>query len=174
MSDNYLKSIMDARCIKLLKDFNENDLIFKSMRKTNTGSRIIDVDGNTMFQTCWLNILYDVENSICVNSEQIKDILSQIDKMVIDHSSLVLGFEKPEIIKMYRSLTSDTKCYFYISILSNTVLFDRYKNFYKDKTEIKSILKQGQYVRFIFNFKKIYFKDHEITFPLELQQIELA
>ncbi len=161
--------------IKLLKDFTKNDLIFKPVRKTTTGSRIIDIEGNILFQTCWLKILYDVEHSICVNSEKIKDVLSQIDQLVIDYSSVVLDFSKQEILKMYRPLlkqTGDSSC-FYISILTNTTLFDQDKNFY-DKSEIKNILKQGQNVRFIFCFKKIYFKDHELTFSLELQQIELA
>jgi hypothetical protein len=166
---------MTAPSVKLLKDFNQNDLIFKPVRKTPTGSRIIDVDGNILFQTCWLKILYDVDYSICVDSENIKSVLEQIDQKVIDHSSNVLDFSKQEILKMYRPLlkqSGDSNC-FCVSILTNTVLFDRYKNFY-DKSEIKNILKQGQSVRFIFGFKKIYFKDHELTFPLELQQIELA
>jgi hypothetical protein len=163
------------QCIKLLKDFDQNDLIFKPVRKTATGSRIIDVEGDTLFQTSWLKILYDVDYSICVDSQQISDILQQIDQIVIDHSSNVLGFPKEEILKMYRPLlkqSSDSNC-FCMSILTNTTLFDRHKNFY-DKAEIKNILKQGQNVRFIFGFKKIYFKDHELTFPLELMQIELA
>jgi len=161
--------------IKLLKDFDKNDLIFKPVRKTATGSRIIDIDGDMLFQTTWLKILYDVDYSICVDSEPIKDVLQQIDQMVIDHSSNVLDFPKEEIIRMYRPLlkqSSDSNC-FCLSILTNTTLFDRNKNFY-DKSEIKNILKKGQNVRFIFGLKKIYFKDHELTFPLELQQIELA
>lgn len=165
---------MESR-VKLLKDFNQNDLIFKPVRKTATGSRIIDVDGNMLFQTGWLKILYDVDYTICVDSEKIKDILYQIDQLVIDHSSKSLDFSKEEILNMYRPLLkqSGNSNSFCISILTNTILFDKDKNFY-DKSEIKNILKQGQNVRFIFSFKKIYFKDHELTFPLELHQIESA
>jgi hypothetical protein len=161
--------------VKLFKDFNKHDLIFKPVRKTATGSRIIDVDGDTLFQTGWLKILYDVDYSICVDSEKIKDTLSQIDQMVIEQASNSLDFSKEEILNMYRPLlkqSGDSNC-FCVSILTGTTLFDRDKNFY-DKSEIKNVLKPGQSVRFIFSFKKIYFKDHEITFPLELQQIELA
>ncbi len=164
-----------AQNIKLLENFDQNDLIFKPVRKTAAGSRIMDVDGDILFQTCWLKILYDVDYNICVNSEQIKDILRQIDQIVIDHSSNVLDFSKQEMLNMYRPLlkqSSDSNC-FSISILTNTVLFDRHRNFY-NKSEIKNVLKQGQNVRFIFCFKKICFKNHELRFPLELQQIELA
>lgn len=161
--------------VKLLKDFNQNDLIFKPVRKTATGSRIIDVDGNILFQTCWLKILYDVDYSIWVDSEKIKDVLTEIDQKVIEHSAISLDFSRDEVMKMYKPLlkqSGDSNC-FSVSILTNTTLFDRQKNFY-DKSEIKNILRPGQSVRFIFAFKKIYFKDHELTFPLELQQIELA
>jgi hypothetical protein len=158
--------------IKLLKDFKSSDLIFKPVRKTATGSRIIDVKGDMLFQTPWLKILYDVEHNICVDSDKIKDTLDQIDQIVINHSSNTLDFSKQEILNMYRPLLKDSDR-FSISILTNTTLFDRYKNFY-DKSDIKSILKQGQSVRFVFGFKKIYFKDYIILFQIELQQIELA
>lgn len=161
--------------IKLLKDFEDKDLIFKPVRKTQTGSRIIDVDNNILYQTCWLKIVGDIEYSICVDSEPIKPILQKIDSSVIKHASNMLGFSEQEILKMYKPVLkqSGDSNYFCVSILTNTTLFDKDKNFY-DKSEIKNILKQGQSVRFIFSFKKIYFKDHELTFPLELQQIELA
>jgi outer membrane protein assembly factor BamB len=161
--------------VKLFKDFDKNDLIFKPVRKTATGSRIIDVDGDTLFQTSWLKILYDVDYSICVDSEKIKDTLSQIDQIVIERASNSLDFSKEEIVNMYRPLlkqSGDSNC-FCVSILTGTTLFDKDKNFY-DKPEIKNVLRPGQSVRFIFGFKKIYFKDHELTFQLELQQIEVA
>lgn len=161
--------------IKLFENFNENDLIFKPVRKTQSGSRIIDVNENILYQTCWLKMVNDIEYSICVDPEKIQTILQKIDEIVINHASNAFGFERHEIIKMYRPLLklSGNNKYFSMSILTNTALFDKHKNFY-NKSEIKNILKQGHYVRFIFNFKKIYFKDHELTFPLELQQIELA
>ncbi len=161
--------------IKLLRDFTKDDLIFKPVRKTSTGSRIIDVDGDTLFQTGWLKIIYDVNYSICVDSESIKNILDEIDQIIIDQASKSLEFSKEEIVNMYRPLLKQSSDFnsFNVSILTGTILFDKDKNFY-DKSEIKNILKPGQNVRFIFGFKKIYFKDHELTFPLELQQIELA
>jgi hypothetical protein len=161
--------------IKLLKDFNSVELIFKPVRKTQTGSRIIDVDNDFLYQTCWLQIVGDVEYNICVDSEKIKDVLHQIDEIVIEHVSKILGFSKQETIKMYKPLLkkSGDSNYFCISILTNTILFDKHKNFY-NKSDIKNILKPGQNVRFIFAFKKIYFKDHDITFPLELIQIEVS
>jgi hypothetical protein len=161
--------------IKLLKDFNSNDLIFKPVRKTTTGSRIIDINGDMLFQTGWLKILYDVDYSICVDSEKIKDVLEKIDEIVIEHSSNTLDFSKEEILNMYRPLLKQSGNFnsFTISILTNTVLFDKYKNIY-NKSEIKTILKPGQNIRLIFCFKKISFKDHELRFPLELHQIELA
>lgn len=161
--------------VKLFKNFDQTDLIFKPVRKTATGSRIIDVDCKVLFQTGWLKILYEVDYSICVDSEKIKDTLNQIDQIVISQASNSLDFSKDEITKMYRPLlkqSGDSSC-FSVSILTATTLFDKHKNFY-DKSEIKNILKPGQNVRFIFGLKKIYFKDHELTFPLELQQIELA
>jgi hypothetical protein len=159
--------------IKLLKNFDLNELEFKPVRKTATGSRIIDVKDDMMYQTGWLKILYDVEYNICVEADKIKDILEKMDNKIVDHSSNVLDFSKQEILKMYRPLlkqSNGTNC-FSISILTGTVLFDKNKTSY-NKSEIKDVLKQGQYVRFIFSPKKIYFKDHEITFPLVLQQIE--
>lgn len=162
--------------VKLLKDFDPSELKFKPVRKTTTGSRIIDVDcEGLILQTGWLPIIYDIEYNICVNSDKIKEILEKIDKRIVEYSCEILDFTKEEIIKMYRPLLKQTGNFncFSISILTNTLLFDRDKNVY-DKSEIKNVLKKGQYVRLLFNFKKIYFKDHELTFPLELQQIELA
>ncbi len=161
--------------VKLLRDFVPSDLVFKNQRKTESGSRIVDVDSNVFFQTPWLKILYDVDYSICVESELIKDVLEKIDNIVIEYSISELEFSKTEIMNMYRPLlkkSGDDNC-FTISVLTNTVLFDNQKNHY-DKSEIKTILKQGQMVRLLFAFKKIYFKDHALTFPLELQQIDLA
>jgi hypothetical protein len=158
--------------VTLLKDFDPDNFIFKPVRKTATGSRIIDVDGNDSFQTCWLKILCDTEYGICVESDKIKNIFERIDEKVITHSSNVLEFSKQEILQMYRPISKNSN-YFCISILTNTVLFDKNKNFY-EKNEIKNVLKVGQNVRFIIKFKKIYFKDHELSFPLELLQIELA
>ena len=158
--------------IKLLKDFVQDDLIFKSVRKTDTGSRIIDICGNTLFQTPWLRILRDIDYDICVDSEKITDIFEQIDQIVIEHSSTILNFSKEEILKMYRPLLKQSKNSVSFRISTNTVLFDQDKNCF-NKSEIKDILKRGQTVRFIFSFKKIYFKDHQLTFPLEVLQIEL-
>jgi len=157
--------------MKLLGDLNIDIIKFKNTRKTNTGSRIIDVDCDELFQTPWLKIVYDVDYTICVNAEKIKDTLKSIDEKIIKFSSTALNFSEEEIKEMYRPLLKNEN--FSISILSTTILFDRYRNFY-DKSEIKNILKVGHYVRFIIKFKKIYFKDHIVTFPLELVQIEVA
>lgn len=159
--------------IKLLKNFDKNDLIFKSLRKTSTGSRIIDIECKKMYQTNWMRILYDVEYRICVDAEKNKNILEEIDEIVIDYSSNVLKFSRQEILQMYRPLLNKFSNSFNMSLSTHTIMFDKDKNTY-NKTEIKNILKQGQIVRFIFSFKKIYFKDHELTLPLELQQIECA
>jgi len=164
--------------MKLLKDFVENDLTFKKVRETNTGSRIIDVINQEYIQTPWLQIRYEVDHSICVNADKIKDVLSVIDTKIITHSSNILDFSIDEISSMYKCLLRQTG-YFSIPISSNTILFDSSKDSnlerkYYDKSEIKNILKIGNYVRFIIKFKKIYFKDHNITFPIELIQIELA
>ena len=161
--------------IKFLKDFNQNDLNFKPVRTTTSGSSIIDVDGNILFQTGWLKILYDVDYTICVDSEKIKEILNRIDEIVIDHSSKSLKISKEQILNMYRPLLEQyiNTYTFRIPILSDTILFDNNRNFY-DKSEIKNILKQGQNIRFIFGFKKIYLKNNKLTFPLDLKQIELA
>jgi hypothetical protein len=161
--------------IKLFKDFDINNLIFKPLRKTATGSRIIDIENQEIYQTCWLKILYDVEYNICVEADKIKEILEQIDTKIVDYSSEKLDFSKTEILRMYRPLlksSSNSYC-FSVPISTNTVLFDSTKKFY-NKAEMKDILKSGQNIRFIFKFKKIYFKDHELTLPLELLQIELA
>jgi hypothetical protein len=171
---------MGSNRTKLFKDINLDDIVFKPIRKTATGSRIIDIENDNSYQTCWLKILYPVEYSIAVDCEKIKDILNEIDEKIIEHSSNVLDFPKNEILKMYRCLKKSGSnngfgetSIFSVSLLTNTIMFDKDRNFY-DKSEIKSILKPGQYVRFIFKFKKVYFKDHELTCPLELIQIELA
>lgn len=161
--------------IKLFKHFNKNDLLFKDIRKTNTGSRIIDIESNILYQTGWLKILFDVDYTICVDADKIKHILSEIDDIIIDKSVQFLDFSKADIINMYKPLLKKNgdSCCFCISILTNTVLFDKDKNYF-NKSEIKNILKQGNLIRFIFSFKKIYFKDHEINVQLELNQIELV
>ena len=159
--------------MKLLKDFTE--LEFKNIRKTDTGSRIIDIDNVDSWQTPWMKIVFEVEYNICVNAEKIQEILEAIDKQVIKHASECLDFSEDEIQEMYKPLlrTYNDMTYLSAPITSNTVLFDRERNFYS-KSEIKKILKVNQYVRFIIRFKKIYFKDHILSIQFELQQVELA
>lgn len=156
--------------IKLFKDFNVSDLIFKKIRSTDSGSRIIDIADKTFYQTKWLCISRDIEYSICLDLDpDTEKTFNEIDEKVIEHLSKVLDFSEQEIRDMYRPLVKYSN--FRISILSGTVLFDQDKKFYY-KADIKNVLKSGHWVRLIFNFKKIQFSNHEITFSLELIQIE--
>jgi len=146
--------------VKFFKYFTGGDLHFAKIRKTSTGTRIIDIVDNTLFQTPWLTVMYDVEYKICVNAEKIRDILEEIDKTVVEYARSALNFSEDEILKMYRPL------------ITTTILWDQNKNFY-NKPEIKNVIKPGQNVRFIMSFKKIEFKDHELTMVIDLRQIEV-
>jgi hypothetical protein len=161
--------------MKLIEELNIDELEFKKMRETNTGSRIIDIDNTDLYQTPWMKIIYEVEYNICIDAAKIQDVLEQIDNRVIQYSAICLEFTEDETREMYRPLLrkSNNQVYFSIPITVGTVLFDRDKTFY-NKTEIKDILKVNQHVRFILRFKKLYFKDHNLTFQIELVQIELA
>ena len=154
----------------LLKDINIDDIQFKSMRRTDTGTRIIDVDNQKMYQTCWLKALYDIEYNLCLSTEGIEPILEMFDKKVIEESIKSFDFSEKDITDMYKYLN---KNYISLSISTNTYLFDKDKNCY-EKPEIKDKLKKGDFVRCIIKPKKIYYKDHEIVFTLELVQIELS
>ena len=144
--------------MKLLKDLNIDDLEFKKMRETDTGSRIIDIDNIELYQTPWMKIIYEVEYNICVNAVKIQDILDKIDDKVVKYSSECLEFSQKEIENMYRPLLrqSGDLVYFSIPITTNTILFDKNRTFY-DKSEIKNILKVNQYVRFIIRIQKTLF-----------------
>jgi len=154
--------------MNLLKNLNPENLKFKPIRKTDAGSRIIDVENQEMYQTCWLKVMYDIEYSICVSTENILSILESIDNKIIEQSIKSFDFTEKDIRDMYKPLK---KNYLSLPLSTNVILFDKDKNFY-EKSEIKDLLKAGSFIRCIIKFKKIYYKDHEITFPLELVQIE--
>jgi len=161
--------------VKLIKDFDiDKDLTFDPVRKTNTGSRIIDVRGDTLYQTGWMKVLYDVEYTICLEASKHMNILASIDEKVVDHCSDKLPFSRQEILQMYRPLlrTGDINR-FTVSPLTGTVMYDKDKNTY-NKAELKTVLKPGHYIRFIFGFNKVYLNNHELKFCLELRQIEKA
>ena len=129
---------------------------FKKLRKTNTGSIIIDVENQELFQTPWMQIVYEPEYSICTNADKLREVLETIDNRIIEYSSTTLGFSDSETRQMYRPLLRNDN--FSTSVSSTSILFDSDKNFY-NKPDMNKVLKKGQYVRYILKFKKIYFKD---------------
>jgi hypothetical protein len=148
----------------------DEDIKFKKMRKTTTNTKIIDIDTN-LFQTCWLQVIDDVDNIICVNNEKIKDILKIIDTKIIEYTSQIFDFSVEEISNMYRPLLKSSD-YFVIPMNSKTVMYCNESSY--TKSEIKDVLNKEDNVRFIMSFKKICLKDYEIIVYLELQQIEMA
>lgn len=163
--------------VKMLKDFDPSDLIFKKMRKTGAGSVIIDTEKEVLFQTPWLKTIGEIEYSICVSSENVKHILKKMDDIIINYCSKELDFTEQEITEVYRPLNRSSD-YFCISILAGTVLFYRDPNDNEvqsqDKSEIKKIIKRNDHIRLIFSLKKLNFKDNSLTTSLDLKQIELA
>jgi hypothetical protein len=161
--------------IKLIENFSANDLIFKGIRKTASGTRLVNIDYEYLLQTPWLRILYDVEYSVCVEAEKIKEILSSIDDKILNYMTEQLNITIEELTEMYRPLLKISKninC-FTIPISSNSVLFDSSKNYY-NKAEMKNILKPNDNIRLLIKFKKISFGDHDLKILLELIQLELA
>jgi len=156
-----------------MKFFRDNNYIlkFEKVRLTKTGSRIIDIKNQDLHQTPWLKLTYEVDYNVCVNAGPIKEALNQLDQQIINHTAMILDFTPEEMQEMYRPLLRN--CNFYCPIGSATILFDRERNFW-DKSQIPSILKVGNWVRFIIKFNKITFKDHQLTVQFEVIQIELS
>lgn len=161
--------------IKLLKDINLQDLKFAPVRKTPTGIRIIDINHNVSYQTCWSRLVNDIEYSLCIDPGSNSSTLQEIDNFVISHASSALDLTEQETTSMYRPLVRiyEYSSYFNIPIHTNTALFDKDKNYYTKKNEIKSLLKKGDTVRAIISFRRIQFKDGQITIPFETIQLEM-
>lgn len=155
--------------MKLFKDFNP---VFKKIRSTDTGSRIIDVENPEMYQTPWLKVVFKPEFDICVDSTPISDKLIETDNFIVNYLKDILDFDYEDILYMYKHLERGNL--FKINITTNTVLFDKEKNEYIGKKEISEKLEPGNFIRLIIKPKKIYFKNHVISFQLELVQAELA
>ena len=156
--------------MKLICDINvENDIKFKKMRKTATKTCIIDIEENA-YQTGWLKIITDVENYVCVNTNNIQSILNDIDNKILCYSSNIFEFSIDEMKNMYRPLYKSS-CYLVVPLNSKTILFNN-GNFY-NKDKIKDVLKIDDDIRMIISFKKITFKDYELSVNIELSQIEL-
>lgn len=156
--------------IKLIRDFAPDDLKFKSTRRTQTGARIIDTHEDVpLYQTPWTNVAYDVEDKICVECDSFKNILQEIDDLVSKHASKELDFNEEEVKNMYRPLNRGNL--FYVPLSTNLILFDEERRHY-GRSKVAEIVKRGHKVRFVIDFKKIYFRNHEITFPFEIIQIE--
>lgn len=159
--------------IKLFRNIDiDGDILFKNKRQTQAGTWLIDITCDYTFQTTWLPVK-DVGFSIVTDATIIRDELTKIDEKVIDHCSQKLGMSIDEITKTYRHLCKETTdgSYFYISPTVNTVLYDSNKNAY-GKSDIKQMLSQNDFVRLLFKFKKLNFKNYSLTFSLELLQIE--
>lgn len=162
--------------MKFLKNVDvENDLKFKKVRTTSVGAKIIDID-MPIIQTCWTKILYDVDYSICTNvPELLKETLIKMDTKIIDHCAEIFNMCHENITEMYRPLLRPTEndYYFKVPISNSSVLWKTSDTWY-NKSEMKEILKVGHYVRFIIKFKKLYFKDYNLTVQFELIQAEMT
>lgn len=159
--------------IKLFKNIDvEGDIAFKNKRQTQAGTWLIDVTCDNIYQTTWLPVK-EVGFSVVVDASEIRAELNKIDEKVIDHCSNNLDMTIDEITKTYRHLCNETAegVYFYASPTVNTVLYDNNKNVH-GKSDIKQMLGPGDFVRLLFKFKKLNFKNYSLTFSLDLQQIE--
>lgn len=161
--------------MKLLKELSRSDIKFNKIRKTSSGSKLIDVDCEPI-QTCWCKIVYDVDFSICTDvPELLEEKIKMVDNKILDHCSEVLDICHQELSDMYRSLLKPKNggFYFRMPVNSSSILFGPEKNYHK-KSEMKKVLKKNYYIRFIFKIKKISFKDYNLKPQLELIQAEYA
>jgi hypothetical protein len=71
---------------------------------------------------------------------------------------------------MYKSLYRPSE-YLIFPVGTNTVIFNN--DICHEKGEIKNLLKIGDVARFIFSFKKLLFKNNELSVCIELLQIEI-
>ena len=165
--------------MKFLKDIDvPKDLIFKKVRSTPAGARIIDLKID-IFQTCWCKVRYDVDYAICTDvPEELEKVFAAMDNKIVEHCAEVLGFCEQEIASMYRPIlrTTNSGFYFRMPISNSSVLWggeggDR-KHY--NKKEMAEVLKIGNYVRFVIRMKKLYFKDHNLTVQTELVQAEYS
>jgi hypothetical protein len=157
--------------MKLLSEINvDEEIVLKEHRKTSSGHIIIDFSNDESYQTCWLELVNDVDNNICVNAEKIKDILFKIDDKIKEISKKYLEMTDEEMKSIYIPIIKSGK-YLILNIGSNTVLFEGDVSC-DNKNDIKNKLKKGNYVRFILNFKKVNFKYNEIKCLINVVQIE--
>lgn len=159
--------------MKLLSEINvDEEIKLKEHRKTSSGNIILDFSDDEMYQTCWMELINDVDNNICVNAEKIKNVLSSIDNKIKDTAKKYLDITDEEMNSIYIPMLKSDK-YMVLNIGSNTVLFEGETSF-DDKNEIKNKLKKDNCVRFILNFKKVNFKYNEIKCLINVVQIEKA
>lgn len=159
--------------MKLLSEINiDEEIILKEYRKTSSGNIIIDFSNDEIYQTCWLELVNDFDNNLCVNAEKIKDTLSKIDDKIKEISKKYLDITDEEMSSIYIPIIKSNK-YLVLNVGSNTVLFEGEISC-DDKNEIKNKLKKGNYVRFMLSFKKVNFKFNEIKCLINVVQIEKA
>jgi hypothetical protein len=147
-----------------------NDIIFKKSRKTATGTIIIDIIADTI-QTCWLQIVDDMDETscICVNNTTINNTLINIDNTIIEHVSKAINLTTDEVKKMYNCLFKFD--YLILRLSPKTVLF--HNNECYDKDNIKNYVTKNDYARFIISLKKISIKNQDIDVSIELLQVEI-
>ncbi len=162
----------------LLKDFDiEKDIKFKKVRTTGVGAKIIDIESK-LLQTCWTKIMYGVDYSICTDTPELfEKFLMKFDSIIVNHCAEVFDMCPETITKMYRPLLRPTRDghYFRMPIANSSVLWKNSQGGSRErynKSEMKDVLEIGHYIRFIIKFKKLYFKDNNLTVQLELIQAE--
>jgi hypothetical protein len=158
----------------LFNDVNIDNIKFKKLRGTSSGSKIIDFDYIGLIQTGWCEIIYDVDYGICTEvTPEFRIFLEKLDTKIINHCSEVLDLCPQALTEMYIPLLRPNKNghYFRLGISTTSILFDKESNYY-NKSEMKDVLKKRDFVRFIFKFKKLNFKDHILKVQTEMIQTE--
>ena len=159
--------------MKLFQDINvDTDITLSKPRKTGTNNIIIDLNSE-MYQTCWLQLINDVENNICVDATNIKDALSKMDQKIFSHALENLEYSEDELKTMYNSMFKLSQ-YFVLPINTTTVLFCNNGDTFDSSFDIKNNLKKNDYIRCIISFKKLIFKDYELKLSMITHQIEKA
>lgn len=146
--------------------------VFGPKRKTNTGTVIIDVkNSDVLFQTKWMQIIFINEHDICVDVKNNKNVLMYIDQLVLEQCTLQLGLSETEAKDMYSPLLKNENL-FYIPIGSKTITFDSDRNYYYKPDALKFLKSDDHDIRTLISFKKIQFKDYQISLQLDVQYIE--
>lgn len=158
--------------VKLIENISSEDITSKKIRTTSSGSKIVDLDCD-LIQIGWCKVLFDVDYSICIELDyKMKESFEKLDSLIKDIIIKNMNFTEEETNDFYKKLSNNSSVV-YLPLSKNIIMFNESKDFF-DKTEIKNMLKPGNYIRTIFKIKKITFVDYIITSNIETIQLEIA